>query len=101
MDGTDFQRYQTNTDWYSHKFKRLGLHYEVDHSILGGHICWICGHWKPGVYNDLMIFHEASATWLEPGEQVEASDGCEGKVPLRVKCSKSMTEPVENEAVAK
>jgi hypothetical protein len=68
VDGTDFQRSQTNKDWYSHKFKRSGLFYEVAILILGGDICWICGPWRPGVYNDLMIFCESLATWLEPGE---------------------------------
>ena len=97
MDGTDFQRSQTNRDWYSHKFKRSGLRYEVALSILGGDICWICGPWKPGVYNDVMIFREALATWLEPGERVEADDGYVGEAPLRVKCPKSMTESVEKE----
>lgn len=101
VDGTDFQRSQTNRDWYSHKFKRSGLRYEVALSILGGDICWICGPWKPGVYNDVMIFREALATWLEPGERVEADDGYVGEAPLRVKCPKSMTEPAEKEAMAK
>jgi hypothetical protein len=68
VDGTDFQRSQTNKDWYSHKFKRSGLCNEVAILILGGDICWSCGPWRPGVYNDLMIFCESLATWLEPGE---------------------------------
>ena len=101
VDGMDFQMSQADRDWYSHKFKRSGLHYEVALSILGGDICWICGPWKPGVYNDVMIFREALATWLEPGERVEADDGYVGEAPLRVKCPKSMTEPAEKEAMAK
>ena len=48
-----------------------------------------------------MIFREALATWLEPGEQVEADDGYVGEAPLRVKCLKSMTEPAEKGAMAK
>ena len=48
-----------------------------------------------------MIFCEALATWLEPGEQVEADDGYVGEAPLKVKCPKSMTEPAEKEAMAK
>lgn len=48
-----------------------------------------------------MIFREALATWLEPGERVEADDGYVGEAPLRVKCPKSMTEPAEKEAMAK
>ena len=34
-------------------------------------------------------------------EQIEADDGYFGEAPLRVKCPKSLTEPVEKEAMAK
>ena len=69
-------------------------------SILGGDICWICGPWPPGLYNDLDVFREALATYLEPGERVEADDGYIGEAPLRVKCPKSITEPEEKEKMA-
>jgi len=48
-----------------------------------------------------MIFCESLATWLEPGEQVEADDGYLGEALLRVKFPKSLTEPAENQAMAK
>ena len=67
--------------WYSYKFRRSGLRYEVALSILGGDICWICGPWPPGLYNDLDVFREALATYLEPGERVEADDGYIGEAP--------------------
>ena len=61
---------------------------------------WICGPWRPGVFNDLMIFCKSLATLLEPGERVEADDGYLDEAPLRVKCQK-LTEPAEKEAMAK
>ena len=33
-------------------------------------------------YNDLTIFRESLATWLEPGERVEADGGNVGEAPL-------------------
>ena len=99
VDGTDFQRSKTSKDWFSYKFRRSGLRYEVATSILGGDICWICGPWKPGKYNDLDIFREALATWLEPNERVEADDGYAAEAPLRVKCPASIAEPVERAAM--
>ena len=52
-------------------------------------------------YNDLMIFCESLATWLEPGERVEADDGYLGKAPLQIKCLKSLTQSVERKEMAK
>ena len=56
VDGTDFQIPERGREWYSFKFKKSGVRYEVALSILGGEICWISGPHQPGVYNDLDIF---------------------------------------------
>ena len=88
-------RSKTSRDWFSYKFRRSGLRYEVALSILGGDICWISGPWKPGTHNDLDIFREALVTWLDPYERVEADDGYSAEAPLRVKCPESIAEEVE------
>ncbi len=36
VDCTDFQRSKTSKDWFSYKFRRSGLRYEVALSIWGG-----------------------------------------------------------------
>ena len=99
VDCTDFQRSKTSRDWFSYKFRRSGLRYEVALSILGGDICWISGPWKPGTHNDLDIFREALVTWLDPYERVEADDGYAAEAPLRVKCPASIAEEVERQAM--
>ena len=73
MDGTDCERSKTNRSWFLHKHDS-GERYEVAVSILGGDVCWICGPWKPGVYNDLDIFCEGLLTQMAPGESVEAGN---------------------------
>ena len=101
MDATDFQRSETGKDWFSYKFRRSGLRYEIALSILGGDICWICGPWLPGVYNDLSIFPEALITWLAPNERVEADDGYVGEAPMKVKCPGSITVSEEREKLVR
>ena len=62
-------------------------------------VCWICGPWKPGKYNDLDIFREALATSLEPNERVKADDCYPVEAPSRVKCPASIDESVERAAM--
>ncbi len=91
----DFQIPERGREWYSFKFKKSGVRYEVALSILGGEICWISGPHQPGVYNDLDIFRSSLASHLDPFEQVEADDGYLGEAPLQVKSSACITVPVE------
>ncbi len=91
VDGTDFRIPERGRDWYSHKFKKSAVRYEVALSILGGDICWISGPHQAGINNDLDIFRASLATFLEPFERVEADDGYVGEAPLRVKCPASVT----------
>ena len=97
VDGTDFQirqptlkselilkmtaedRNKYRKSWYSFKFKGPALRYEVGVCILSGNICWINGPFKPGLYNDLMIFREKLLHCLSPGETVEADRGYRGE----------------------
>ena len=82
VDGTDFQIPERGREWYSFKYKKSGVRYEVALSILGGEICWISGPHQPGVYNDLDIFLSSLASHLDPFERVEADDGYLGEAPL-------------------
>ncbi len=101
VDGTDFQIPERGREWYSFKFKKSGLRYEVGLSIVGGEICWISGPYQPGLYNDLEIFRASFATYLDPFERVEADDGYVGEAPLQVKCPACVTIPEEREQMMK
>jgi len=57
IDGADFLMAMSYVkEYYSYKFKAMGLQYEVGLNIITGDICWWYGPFKPGIYNDLMIF---------------------------------------------
>ena len=101
VDGTGFQITERGCEWYSFKFKKSGLRYEVGLSIVGGEICWISGPYQPGLYNDLEIFWASLATYLDPFERVEADDRYVGEAPLRVKCPACVTIPEEREHMMK
>jgi hypothetical protein len=56
-DGTDFQiAMGYSKPFWSYKFKKSGLWYEVGLCILTGDICWWSGPYAPGKWNDLTIF---------------------------------------------
>lgn len=87
VDGTDFRiakKYEK--PYYSYKFKKSGLRYEVALCIKTGDICWWAGPYLPGIWNDDMIFKHGLAKNLEPGERCEADGGYRGSAPLFVKC---------------
>lgn len=56
-----------------------GLRYEVAVSIQDGDIVWVNGPFKPGIYNDLMIFWSGLKKQLATGERVIADDGYRGE----------------------
>ena len=101
VDGTDERIPERGRDWYSHKFKKSGLRYEVAVSIKSGDICWISGPHQPGLWNDVEIFRSSLVTFLDPGERVEADDGYIGEAPLRVKCPMCVTCPQERKNMMK
>ena len=87
VDGTDFQIAMNYCKgFYSYKFKKMGLRYEVGVNILTGSICWWHGPKPPGEFNDNMIFKEALMGMLEPGERVEADLGYKPSAPTPVNC---------------
>ena len=84
MDGTDFCIPERGRDWYSHKFKKSAVRYEIALGIKTGDICWLSGPHQPGIWNDLEIFRNSLLTYLDPYERIEADDGYIGEAPLRV-----------------
>ena len=86
VDGTDFRIPERGRDWFSHKFRKSAVCYEVACSILGNFICWILGPHQPGLENDLEIFRGGLLTYLEDFERVEADDGYIGEAPMYVSC---------------
>ena len=70
VDGTDYRvavLYQ-KSHW-SYKFKKSGLRYEIAICIKTGKMVWWNGPYLPRDYNDNMIFQDALASELEPGER--------------------------------
>ena len=87
VDGTDFRIAKGySKDLYSYKFKKSGYRYEVGLNIKTGDICWWHGPYPPGIWNDNMIFRDALAKVLEPGERCETDKGYRGSAPQYVKC---------------
>ena len=87
VDGTDFQIAMSyRKEFYSFKFKKSGLRYEVGLNIKTGDICWVYGPFPPGDYNDLKIFNMALRGDLEPGEKAETDGGYRGAAPGSVNC---------------
>jgi hypothetical protein len=70
-----------NKKFYSHKFKKMGLRYEIATCIMTGCIVWINGPFPCGEYNDLKIFRQGLLQYLDEGERVEADDGYQGEAP--------------------
>ena len=86
IDGTDFciqQLKPFNKMWYSHKFNRPGVQYEVAISIQGGDIVWVNGPFACGSWPDIKIFRQNLKHALLPGEKVEANLGYRGE-PAKV-----------------
>ncbi len=73
IDSTDVRIAKTyNKPFYSYKFKKSGVHYEVGLCIKTSDICWWAGPYLRGIWKDEMIFHHVLAKLLEPAERVEA-----------------------------
>ena len=74
--------------FYSHKYKKSGLRYEVGLCILTGDIVWINGPYECGVWPDIKIFRNALMFELDDGERCVADDVYVGEHPDRIKCPK-------------
>lgn len=97
VDGTDFQVPNNGKRFYTYKFKKSGLRYEVALGIISGDIVWINGPFPPGEYNDLTIFRNSLISHLDDGERCEADDGYLGEAPQFIKCPACVTNESERE----
>lgn len=93
IDGTDIRVPEKGPDWWSHKFKKSAVRYEVGVGIKTGDICWFSGPYQAGVWPDVEIFRASLVSFLDPYERVEADDGYIGEAPLRVMCPGCVTCP--------
>jgi hypothetical protein len=93
VDATDERVEASGKAFYSFKFKKSGVRYEVGISIKKGDIVWIHGPYPCGDWPDIEIFRSAIVHFLEDGERVEADDGYIGEAPKYVKCPNSFTNP--------
>ena len=69
--------------------------YELALCIKSGDLCWVNGPFPAGANSDLEIFRSGLMTYLEEFERVEADDGYIGEAPLKVRCPKCITTPLE------
>jgi hypothetical protein len=95
VDGTDCRIPERGPPWYSHKFKKSAVRYEVAVGIKSGDICWFSGPHMAGKMNDVEIFRKSLRTYLDPFERVEADDGYVHEAPAKVLCPKCVTCPQE------
>jgi hypothetical protein len=65
--------------WYSHKFKKAGLRYELAVCIQTGWIVWVNGPYPCGSWPDIKIFRHHLKAKLHVGEMVEADLGYRGE----------------------
>ena len=82
VDGTDFWICEPKPfakDFYSHKFAKAGLCYEVGVCIQTGLTVWINGPFVAGKYNDITIFQSKMIYKLLDWEMVEADQGYVGQ----------------------
>jgi len=87
VDGTDFRiALGYSKPFWSFKFKKSGLRYEVGLCILTGDICWWSGPYAPGKWNNSTVFWDSLQLMLEPGERCETDRGYQGSAPTHVKC---------------
>ena len=91
VDGTDFQILSKGSKFYSHKFKKSALRYEVAVCILTGDIVWINGPYPAGRWSDITIFCNNLIHELDKNERVEADNGYIGESPRYVKSPQGIT----------
>ena len=83
VDGTDFKIRTPKPfwkGWFSFKFKKAGLRYEVALAIQSGEIVWANGPFPAGRFPDITIFRLGlKRKLLDAGERTEADDGYRGE----------------------
>ena len=96
VDGTDFRVAENGRKFYSHKFKKSALRYEIGLCILTGDVVWLNGPYVAGSHNDITIFRDCLLSHLDHNERVEADDGYRGEHPEFVKCPAGFSNPADN-----
>ena len=89
VDGTDFQVPENGRTFYSHKFKKSGVRYELGVCILTGDCVWVHGPFECGNWPNINIFNNSLKHHLAENERVKADDGYIGGAPLYIKCPAS------------
>lgn len=78
VDGTDFFIQETKrfwSGWYSHKFKFLGLRYEIGVCLETGWIVRVNGPYTCGKFNNIIIFRLHLQGQLDENKRVVADGG--------------------------
>ena len=81
VDGTDFRINEPSpfsSKWFSPKFNKAALRYEVGICIQTGDIVWINGPYPPGEWNDLQIALDGIVYLLEGDERLITDKGYRG-----------------------
>ena len=97
VDGTDFRVAEHGQPFFSHKYRKSGLRYEVGLCILTGDMVWINGPYECGMWPDISIFRNSLMSHLANNERVEADDGYIGEHPQYVKCPAGFADLPETE----
>lgn len=103
VDGTDCPVQEPqffDRRYYSHKFKRAGLRYEVAVSLDTADIVWVHGPYPCGSYPDVLIFRRCMKGSLDEDEFVLADKGYGDNRCLTPKTISSPISPVLHEAFA-
>ena len=102
VDGTDYRvavSYQKS--YWSYKFKKSGLRYEIAICIKTGKMVWWNGPYLPGDFNDNMIFQDALVAELEPGERAETDRGYRHSAPAYTRVPDGTEDPARSEMTAR
>jgi hypothetical protein len=96
VDGIDFRIQEPrkngfNKNWYSHKFRKPAIRYEVATCINTGHIVWMHGPFPAGSCDDKTIYQIGLKQHLLPGEKVWADGGYRGDLTVIHKFLPSLT----------
>ena len=79
LDGTDMScEIRIDKRFFSHKFNRGGVKYEIGVCIKTGHIVWINGPFRCGM-PDITVARQAVLYALKKGEKLEADLGYRGE----------------------
>ena len=98
VDGTDCPIEEPSPfdkKWFSHKFKKAGLRYEIAVSIFSGDIVWFNGPFPCGEWPDIAIFRSGLKDMLDNNEMVEADNGYKGE-PTTVRTRDDYVNQLEN-----